>query len=338
MEVKNYCPIIIATLNRFEHFKRCVESLQQCNNSDKTEIYISVDYPSKEAHKEGYEKIIHYLNDNPLTGFKKAHIYYQDKNLGVTNNFEFLIDKLSEKYEWYILLEDDNEFSIGFLNFINTTIERFKNDRNFYGVCGYSRLNKFKEQHWYKSVEATYGTAQAVKLCRDATKEINEIYGRVLSVKELLKVYRRCISYVENYADFLIHNNSVYYAPDGTIRPIDYTIGLWLTLKDKYVVQPTISYVRNHGCDGSGENSGLNVEINRRELSKKMYDKDDFVCEKKYEVSLRCINKLNKNLISLLNSYKGWIKIILIKCFGLNLVRKAFKIKNNMVLKLKKEG
>jgi len=52
------------------------------------------------------EKIIHYLNDNPLTGFKKAHIYYQDKNLGVTNNFEFLIDKLSEKYEWYILLED----------------------------------------------------------------------------------------------------------------------------------------------------------------------------------------------------------------------------------------
>jgi len=38
MKVENFCPIIIGTLNRFEHFKLCVESLQNCENADKTEM------------------------------------------------------------------------------------------------------------------------------------------------------------------------------------------------------------------------------------------------------------------------------------------------------------
>ena len=327
----NYCPVVIATLNRFEHFKRCVESLQKCENADKTEIFISVDYPLNKEHKDGYAKILNYLKDNPLRGFKKAHIYYQEKNLGVVNNYKFLIEELPDDLEWYIFLEDDNEFSIGFLSFINTTIEKFKDDSKFYGVCGYSRLNNFDKQCWYKSVELTYGVAQSVKLCKEATKEINEIYNRILSIKELFKICKGRSSYVGNYADYLIHKNSVYYAPDGTIRHIDYTAGLWLALKDKYVVQPTIAYVRNLGCDGSGENSGYNMEIHSKEIAKSMYEKSDFICESEFEVSVGYINSLNRNWSSIVDSIKGWIKILSIKIFGLNIVRKIFKIKNSLV-------
>ena len=327
----NYCPVVIATLNRFEHFKRCVESLQKCENADKTEIYISVDYPLKKEHEDGYAKILNYLKDNPLRGFKKTHIYYQEKNLGVVNNYKFLIEELPDDLEWYIFLEDDNEFSEGFLNFINTTIEKFKDDSKFYGVCGYSRLNNFDKQCWYKSVELTYGVAQSVKLCKEATKEINEIYNRILSIKELFKICKGRSSYVGNYADYLIHKNSVYYGPDGTIRHIDYTAGLWLALKDKYVVQPTIAYVRNLGCDGSGENSGYNMEIHSKEIAKSMYEKSDFICESEFEVSVGYINSLNRNWRSIVDSIKGWIKILSIKIFGLNIVRKIFKIKNSLV-------
>lgn len=331
MEITTYCPVVIATLNRFEHFKRCIESLQKCENVDKTEIYISVDCPSKRIHEEGYKKILNYLMRNPLIGFKKVHIYYQKKNLGVVNNYKFLVEKLTDNFEWYIFLEDDNEFSVGFLNFINTTIEKFKNDSCFYGVCGYSRLNNFSEQHWYKSVELTYGIAQSVYLCKECVKEINEIYNRTLSIKELFKIYKGCSSYVENYANYLIHNNSVYYAPDGTIRHIDYTVGLWLALRGKYVIQPVIAYVRNYGCDGSGENSEYSIEIHNKEMSKKLYNNNDFICEKKYELSLDYINGLSRNWSSVVLSLKGWTKILLIKIFGLGTIRKIFKIKNATV-------
>ena len=338
MEIKNYCPIIIGTLNRFEHFKRCVESLQRCEMADKTEIYISVDYPFKKEHEAGHKKIVDYLKRNPLAGFKETHVYYQGKNLGMTNNYAFLVSKLQDCTEWYMSFEDDNEFSRGFLKFINTTVEIFKNDSNFYGVCGYSRLDNFDKQFWYKSVERTHGSVQSIILRKNAVIEINEIYNRKLSLKELFKIYKGRSSYVGNYADYLIHNNSVYYAPDGKISPIDYTVGLWLALTGRYVIQPTISYVRNYGCDGSGINSVYDADIYNKELYKKMYDKSDFICEREFEVSRDYINNLNKNWDSFVENAKGWIKILLIKILGLNTVRKMFNIKNGLRRNLRKEG
>lgn len=338
MEIKNYCPIIIGTLNRFEHFKRCVESLQRCEMADKTEIYISVDYPFKKEHEAGHKKIVDYLKRNPLAGFKETHVFYQGENLGVSNNYNFLIEKLPDYVEWFISFEDDNEFSAGFLKFLNTSVEIFKNDSDFYGVCAYSRLKNIDKQCWYKSVELTYGNAQSKILRRNLISEINEIYNRRLSMKELFKIYKGRSSYVENYADYLIHDSSVYYNADGKIRNIDYTVGLCVALTDKYVVQPTISYVRNYGCDGSGVNSVYDADIYNKELYKKMYDKSDFICEREFEVSRDYINNLNKNWDSFIESAKGWIKILLIKILGLSTVRKMFNIKNGLRRNLRKEG
>ena len=45
MEDRNYAPVIIPTLSRFEHFKRCWESLENCTGADKTEVFVALDYP-----------------------------------------------------------------------------------------------------------------------------------------------------------------------------------------------------------------------------------------------------------------------------------------------------
>lgn len=39
-----YYPVLIPTLNRFQHFKECVESLAVCTHADKTELLIGLDY------------------------------------------------------------------------------------------------------------------------------------------------------------------------------------------------------------------------------------------------------------------------------------------------------
>ena len=46
----NYTPILIPTLNRYNHLKRCVESLAKCTHADKTDLYIALDYPLKEEN------------------------------------------------------------------------------------------------------------------------------------------------------------------------------------------------------------------------------------------------------------------------------------------------
>lgn len=79
MEEMIFAPIIIPTLNRAEHLQRCLESLSKCRFAEKTELFISVDYPSAEKYKDGYNKICAYLQKD-LKGFKETHIYYQEKN------------------------------------------------------------------------------------------------------------------------------------------------------------------------------------------------------------------------------------------------------------------
>ena len=63
-----YAPVVIPTLNRFEHFKQCLESLERCNNADKTEVYVALDYPPSDKYVEGGEKLMStYLSRNLAT-------------------------------------------------------------------------------------------------------------------------------------------------------------------------------------------------------------------------------------------------------------------------------
>ena len=59
-----YAPILITTLNRYECLRRCIESLQKNSWADKTELFISVDYPPTDKYVDGYNKIKKYLNKN----------------------------------------------------------------------------------------------------------------------------------------------------------------------------------------------------------------------------------------------------------------------------------
>ena len=60
-DAMKYAPVIIPTLCRYEHFVRCVESLKKNTWAKYTDIYIGLDYPKKDSHREGYLKIKEYL-------------------------------------------------------------------------------------------------------------------------------------------------------------------------------------------------------------------------------------------------------------------------------------
>lgn len=70
-EIREYAPILIPTLNRYKHFRRCVESLSKCTHAEKTELVIGIDYPPVEKYREGWEKISEFITT--ITGFKKSN-------------------------------------------------------------------------------------------------------------------------------------------------------------------------------------------------------------------------------------------------------------------------
>ena len=89
----NYAPILIPTLNRYNHLKRCVESLAKCTHADKTDLFIALDYPLKEEHWEGYRQIKEYVSS--IEGFNKVIIIQRDHNYGPVENFSNAENKFS---------------------------------------------------------------------------------------------------------------------------------------------------------------------------------------------------------------------------------------------------
>ena len=138
---ENLAPVTIPTLCRYEHFKRCIETLSRCTLAGKTEVYVALDYPAKESHWGGYNKIKDYLlshkEDN--LGFKKLIVIQRSRNygLGEEGNIMTLRKEIFSRYDRVITSEDDNEFSPNFLVYMNKGLEKFKDNPDIFAICGF---------------------------------------------------------------------------------------------------------------------------------------------------------------------------------------------------------
>ena len=137
MNNKIFAPVLIPTLNRYEHLKRLVESLSKCHNADRTDLIIGLDYPPSDKYTEGWKKIKEYLPY--ITGFNNVIVIEANQNKGAGENFKSLLAYVIEqRYIGFIASEDDNEVSPNFLDFMNFGIKKCLEDKNFLGVCGYN--------------------------------------------------------------------------------------------------------------------------------------------------------------------------------------------------------
>jgi hypothetical protein len=248
--MKIYSPILICTLNRFEHFKRCIESLKRCNGSNKTDLYIALDYPLKDAHWDGYSKIKKYINE--IAGFQSITVIKRTKNFGSRINYIRAEEVVFAKYDRLIITEDDNEFSPNFIEYINEGLEKYYNHLNIYAVCGYNypvaMPLSYKSNFYINSIFAGWGYGLWKHKRWEQPSSVSEISGYFKRPLELLKSERNG-HYLLPHLVNMIKSGNLY----G-----DVLVNLYLLREKKYCVFPYTSKVKNYGHDGSGENSGAN--------------------------------------------------------------------------------
>ncbi len=297
-----YAPVIICTLNRYEHFKRCIESLENNPWAKYTEIFISVDYPPEEKYVEGHDKIVDYLNSRKFK-FKEVHLYVQEENLGTLPNYLFLQETVFEQYDRLISLEDDIEVSPNYLEFMDKSLEYGKSDEKVFCVCGFSDL--------IKKPATMNGTA--FKLCcyqwgvgiykekwlqmeESLTREwINSI---VLDKRRMFKLF--CESPQTFYfflVGYIINKDKVFFMDEERVNPIDITILIYMIMNNMYSILPTKSKVRNWGYDGTGQNCGLNENM--------LPQKQELDMEQEFEFRLETDKKKIK-ILERRNRKAGW--------------------------------
>lgn len=270
MNLKNdfiYYPVVIPTLCRFEHFKDCVESLKSCNDADKTEIIVGLDYPPSEKYLEGYNKIKEYLPT--ITGFKNIIIFEHKENLGSAKNSDFLKNVAMEKYDAVIYSEDDNIFAPTFLEFMNWGLNTYKNDMSVNSVCGYSYPIKWDENDDVIIKQNRYFSAWGVGMWKNRMAEESAIYcgeyfRKFLNQNDFLKKLYTSPRNLISYSDMLLCDS---------LRPYDITRSVYMFVSEKYQLMPSLSLVRNTGWDNSGEHcchNELGNIFNNQKISVKL--------------------------------------------------------------------
>lgn len=312
MEVKEYAPIIIPTLNRYEHLRQVLGSLEKCTGVDKTEIYISIDYPPNEKYVEGYKKVKELVENYDFSAFKAYHICCQEKNLGACGNSDFLVDLMIEKgYKKYIYTEDDNVFSNNFLEYINKNLEEFKEEKRLFAVCGFSDTAHEKGENNLLATDAFsgYGFGQWI----DRIQEVREWLKRENLEKMLWDDNTRKFFYEEKYKKYWIlirallekQNgwNPLFIDRQGKFELIDHIYLLFMEEKGMFCIYPTVSKVRNIGCDGSGLHVFENARFDEVEVDES--DSYEPVYVRPIEVNPKDVKESNSDIYQIVDVKKS---------------------------------
>lgn len=253
MQTKIYAPVVIPTLNRYEHFKRCLESLERCTDADKTDIYVGLDYPPSEKYVEGWKKIDAYLSKKEKNNrFRNLYVRRRDHNCGVGregSNSRLLVNEIQNVYDRYIFSEDDNEFSPNFLSYCNWGLEYFKDDERIIAICGYNLIETpdlKNDVYIYNDAFNAWGAAFLFKR-RKRLRSLHDLE----KIKKIVDSYPLSIIFNEKVMLassmlYMIKKNQIF--GDTIIQAIEED--------KKWCVFPKISKVRNWGHDGSGLHCG----------------------------------------------------------------------------------
>lgn len=298
MTVDTYYPVLIPTLCRFEHFKRCVETLSACTHADKTTLYIALDYPLKEDHWEGYKNISSFIDN--IKGFENVIVLKREKNLGPAQNIKRAKDVIFDKYDAYIFSEDDNEFSPNFLDYMNKCLNRYKDNPSIYAVCGYNfpvDFGGYNKNIYFNHLYSAWGVGRW--RYKEIPFEISSVKSILGSLRHVIRIYYYNPKYLL-YLLRMVQKKVVY----GDLLVCAYSIA-----QKKLNIFPTVSKVRNHGHDGSGQNSTV---IGKNKYETQVIDQELFFDVDDIEVKRLKCQKMDKYLdISLGQKVKMIPKLLL---------------------------
>ena len=259
-----YAPVIIPTLNRYEHLKQCLESLSRCTWAEKTEVYVALDYPPQDKwdkYAPGWEKNRDWLRSVGNMGFKKLHLIERTENYGTWNprdkgNGKELVKYVSNHYDRYIYTEDDNVFSPCFLEYMDKGLEMFEDDENVYSVMGFRWYFPIKtDGNTFMRITTDY-TPWGVGCWVEKKLQIDYLWFRKqLALRNVIKLYQKYGAGVVGTIFDFAHSAH----KDDII--IDQHKKAYLMATNKQTIVPTISLVKNIGCDGSGTMPISNEEM-----------------------------------------------------------------------------
>ncbi len=268
-----YASVVIPTLNRDEHLKRCVTSLAENSMADRTVLVVSVDYPPAQKYEVGYRKVCDFLNadEDWKKRFAEVRVIFQEQNLGPAGNTSFLFQYAAGISNRMIYTEDDNEFALNFLEYMNACLEYFEQDERVMGICGCADVpwKRNNDSDNVAAIKFATGYGIGFWLNRDA-KMWDDVKGFMMS-DDLLNRHALKTLKTRNpvlfslYMRCVVGSRKAPFWREGELFRTDSLRSMYLHMTDRYCVAPAICKSRTWGNDGSGVNMSEIVGLDTEE-------------------------------------------------------------------------
>jgi len=129
----SFAPVGISAYARPDHLRRSITALQGDPVSARTEIFVFSD-GSRPGDEAKVEAVRNYVRS--LSGFRSVELIERQTNNRTFNNRDGMRSLLRE-YGKLIWLEEDIVIAPGFLRFMNTSLEVYRDNPRVFSICGY---------------------------------------------------------------------------------------------------------------------------------------------------------------------------------------------------------
>lgn len=246
--IMNLAPICLFVYNRPEHTRRVLSALEKNDLASLSTIHIFSDAAKDKESKKDVTEVREVIRQ--FAGFREVIITERTENFGLARSIVDGVTLLVEKYGKIIVLEDDIVTSPFFLRFMNDALSLYEYDEAVMHISGYFfpvRSSSLPDTFFYNQTScwgwATWNRAWKF-FNPDAAYLLNEIHER--NEEYRFTIDGSHLSFIEQLE-----------------RNVSGSLSTWaikwqasVFLQNGLCLHPNISYVRNIGHDGSGENSG----------------------------------------------------------------------------------
>ena len=257
--MKNHAPILVRVYDRLDSLKKCVESLQNCEESKESILYISSDAAYRAQDMDKIEAVRHYIQT--ISGFKKVVPVIPTTNRGLLLAFNALIDLVLSEHEELIFLEDDIIVAPDFLKFMNEGLEFYRNDDKIISISGFSHSvffevdPKLKSEVYFTNRWCPWGFAS----WKNRMQRVPDLSVTQLATDLNDKTFVQKLD--EIGIDLFTAFQRKLFRKEPLV--LDYSLVHHMVKNDLYTVTPYTTKTFNIGNDGQGTRTKKNEKYTR---------------------------------------------------------------------------
>jgi hypothetical protein len=135
-----YAPVALFAYRRLSILECTVQALAANTGAHLTDIYFFSDGPKNHLDEHSVYQVRNYLKT--VQGFRSVNVINRDVNLGLTRNIVDGVTEILSQSDSVIVLEDDILTSPFFLQYMNQSLDLYRNDSRVSQVCAYSYLER----------------------------------------------------------------------------------------------------------------------------------------------------------------------------------------------------